>query len=256
VPHVLAIEPDRRQASVLSSLVYEVVGRRPIVVRRADEAIAAIDRRVPAVVLINALMPPADEAKLLAHLRGVPRSVCVQILVTPVIEIAPAEPEIAAPGEVLKLRPRRRTWPRAYSAFADRLRECVDVGGRYGAMRRLGDRRASARIGNIDRARITFDDLEVDVVDLSMTGVQIVSPSLHVPGTIVPVTIGDGSSSGRGEALVVWGTFEIRPSTQAPQYRAGLAWKSADEQLLQSLCGPQALAKFDAGAVAEYRRAG
>jgi len=255
VAHVLALEPDRRLASLLS-LVYEAVGRRPVIVARAEDAIAAIDRRVPTLVLVNALIPPTEEARLLAHLRAIPRSVSVQILVTPFFQTALAEPEPAALGDVLKLRPRRSVWARAYTAFADQLREAAERGGRSAAMQALGERRSSARVASVDRARIAFNDLDVELVDLSLTGMQVVSASVHVPGTVVPVTIGDGWRTADAEALVVWGAFEIRPSTQAPQYRAGLAWKTADEPLLQSLCGSQALARLAPAAVAQYRRAG
>ena len=66
---VLAIEPDTRQADIVKYIVRDLVKAELILVASRDEAIAAIDQRLPDVILLTALLSPRDEDELVAHLR-------------------------------------------------------------------------------------------------------------------------------------------------------------------------------------------
>lgn len=234
---------------MLSDLVYDVVGRRPLIVPNVHDAVVAIDRRVPEVILLPALMPPADEARLLAQLRMLPPSVCVETLITPVFPQPAEVPEAHGRWDLFKLRPKPKDWTPAVAAFAEQLLVYLERGGRSIALRAaFGERRASTRIADVTSARVALRGLDVDIVDLSLTGAQVLSEDVQVPGTVVPVTIGDDRTAleVECEALIVWGAFEIQPSTQLLHYRAGVAWKGADDQFLRGLCNPQALARLAA----------
>ena len=67
---VLAIEPDIRQGTILKRIVRELVGADLVLVESRDAAIAAIDRQLPDVILVTALLSPRDEDELVSHLRA------------------------------------------------------------------------------------------------------------------------------------------------------------------------------------------
>src|SRR5262245_4192840 len=85
MPLILAIEPDRRQASQLTALVRRLHAEL-VLGDSADRALAALGDRVPDLVLTAALLSPKDEAALgqrLRQLNGV--ATHVQTLTIPVL---------------------------------------------------------------------------------------------------------------------------------------------------------------------------
>src|SRR5919206_2027959 len=86
MPLILAIEPDRRQASQLTALVRGRLKADLVIGDSADRALAALGERVPDLVLTAALLSPKDEAALgqrLRELNGV--AAHVQTLTIPVL---------------------------------------------------------------------------------------------------------------------------------------------------------------------------
>jgi hypothetical protein len=77
-PHVLAVEPDLRQAAILKRVLKEQLRAELTLVDTRDAAIAAIDARVPDVILLTALLSPRDEDELFAHLRALDGAAHVQ----------------------------------------------------------------------------------------------------------------------------------------------------------------------------------
>ena len=69
LPHVLAIEPDLRQAAIVKRIVREKVLADVTVVDSRDAALEAMRTAVPDVLLLSALLSPRDEDELIAHLR-------------------------------------------------------------------------------------------------------------------------------------------------------------------------------------------
>jgi hypothetical protein len=81
---VLAIEPGRAQAELLRE-VHATLGVQLLIVSSKDEAIAAIDREVPDLVLVNALLSPREENELVAHLRALENASHLQLLTIPLL---------------------------------------------------------------------------------------------------------------------------------------------------------------------------
>ncbi|HEY0876487.1 MAG TPA: hypothetical protein VGD94_23640, partial [Vicinamibacterales bacterium] len=90
-PFILAIEPDSRQAEVLSQLVAHDVQAEIKVVDSPDAAIAALAARVPDVILLTALLSPRDEEELVAHLRTLEGADHVQTHTLPMLASAALE---------------------------------------------------------------------------------------------------------------------------------------------------------------------
>ena len=63
MPLILAIEPDRRQASQLKKLVHSV-GAELVLAETTERALDAIGNRIPDLVLVPALLSPQDDAAL------------------------------------------------------------------------------------------------------------------------------------------------------------------------------------------------
>ena len=66
---VLAIEPDLRQAEILTRIVREKVKADVVIVDSRDAAMEAMRSAMPDVMLLSALLSPRDEDELVAHLR-------------------------------------------------------------------------------------------------------------------------------------------------------------------------------------------
>src|SRR5882672_3272263 len=82
---VLAIEPDRRQASHLTAIVRNQVGADLVIADTTEAALDAIGNRVPDLVLVPALLSPQDDAALAAALRVIAAAARVRTLTIPVL---------------------------------------------------------------------------------------------------------------------------------------------------------------------------
>ena len=83
MPLILAIEPDRRQASQLKKLVHSV-GAELVLAETTERALDAIGNRIPDLVLVPALLSPQDDAALATALRVIATAAHVQTLTIPV----------------------------------------------------------------------------------------------------------------------------------------------------------------------------
>jgi len=92
---ILAVEPDKRQAKQLSSVVRQHVRAEFVVAESGAAALAALGNRVPDLILTPPLLPPKDEAVLTGWLRDLGDAAAhVQTLAIPIL----AEPS-ARKGE-------------------------------------------------------------------------------------------------------------------------------------------------------------
>jgi CheY-like chemotaxis protein len=66
---ILAVDPDQRQHAALALLARELDGHELLSAASCAEALAALDRRAPDLVLLPALLPQAEEGELLSRLR-------------------------------------------------------------------------------------------------------------------------------------------------------------------------------------------
>jgi hypothetical protein len=73
------------------------------------------------------------------------------------------------------------------------------------------------------------------LVDLSIIGAQVVSPTVLKPNQRVRMALTDDLGNVRFNAAVAWASFEIPPNS-GPRYRAGLAFVDADAHAVEAFC--------------------
>src|ERR1700674_4222491 len=80
---VLVVEPDSSQAEKLRRAVRGRLDAELLLVSTTAGAITAMDRAVPDLVLISALLSPRDEDALFAHMRSLDGASHLQTLTIP-----------------------------------------------------------------------------------------------------------------------------------------------------------------------------
>ena len=108
LPLILAIEPDRRQATHLKKLV-KSVGAELVLADTTEGALDAIGNRIPDLVLVPALLSPQDDAALATALRVIATAALVQTLTSPVFAGPTARTGGSSSGGVLGKWRRDRT---------------------------------------------------------------------------------------------------------------------------------------------------
>ena len=103
---VLAIEPDSVQADALRDVLRTRADTDVVVVGSTDAAVAAVDERVPDLVLVGALLSPRDEDPFIAHLRTLPDAAHLQTLTIP--KLRQPSGETRRFGSLFSRRKRRR----------------------------------------------------------------------------------------------------------------------------------------------------
>jgi len=91
MPLIVAVEPDRRQASQLKRLARGCAAEL-VLADTTERAIEAIGNRTPDLVLVPALLSPQDDAALATALRVIAAAAHVQTLTIPVFA-APTKPD-------------------------------------------------------------------------------------------------------------------------------------------------------------------
>jgi hypothetical protein len=127
MPLILAIEPDKRQSTQLASLVK---GLQAELVQRGNAAdgLAALQGRVPDLVLTSSLISPRDDSALSAHLRELGVSAAhVQTVTIPLLGTGTAAPMRARGGVLAALRREKPQAPMtdgcAPDVFAEQIRQ-------------------------------------------------------------------------------------------------------------------------------------
>lgn len=228
MPSVLAIEPYPERAAALRAVAQAHVPDAMTLVDSVDDAIAAMERRVPEVILISPLIPPAEEAELIARLRFLPKKLYVQTLITP---------ELTIPG---KQRPARLlSFRRSPLAEADPEEFARQLKAYVGAVREERRGRIDLRYAGVERRAaerrveeagpaVFVDGVRVQVLDRSATGVQVVTSAVLVPGKLVDVEIREGHRIHKSRAAIAWGTFETLPAARVLS-RVGLHFVAGEE---------------------------
>lgn len=110
MPLILAIEPDRRQASQLRAMARGRLRADLVLADSAAPALIALGGRVPDLILVPALLPPADETAIGDHLRVLDAaSAHVQTLIIPVL--AATRPKSRRHGVLAKLKRKQASAP-------------------------------------------------------------------------------------------------------------------------------------------------
>ena len=83
---ILAIEPDRRQATQISTMVREHLDAELVIAGSTQRAFKTLGERVPDLILTPALLAPADEAMLAERLRELgPAATHIQTVTIPIL---------------------------------------------------------------------------------------------------------------------------------------------------------------------------
>jgi hypothetical protein len=94
-------------------------------------------------------------------------------------------------------------------------------------------RRASRQAFNED-VQIQIDGSATMLVDLSMTGAQVISPTALKPNRMVKVSLPLGDTSVACRGKIVWARLEPPSAGRALCYRAGVLFTTPDEAAIQS----------------------
>jgi hypothetical protein len=147
---ILAIEPDRRQASQLTAIVRGRLHAELVLGESAERALAALGQRVPDLILTSVLLSPKDEATLGVRLRALDgAAVHVQTLTIPMLAIS-SEDGGGRLGGVLSALRREKSKSGASDGcdpdvFAEQCREYLE-------------RAAAERAIQAERAALTAQD--------------------------------------------------------------------------------------------------
>src|SRR5262245_13679232 len=96
-----------------------------------------------------------------------------------------------------------------------------------------GTRRAP-RVRIVDGVDVVIDGNVATLVDLSVIGAQVVSPTILKPNQRIRISMGEASKPLRFSAAVAWASFELAKT--GPRYRAGLEFFDADADAVQQFC--------------------
>ncbi len=262
--YVLAIEPNQGQASVLRDIVATNMASKVVVVGSVESARAAMMDGIPSVILVNALLPPSQESDLLNQLRSLSHQAAPEVLITPVFSESERKNsvlqglgrfgrrQVRRPGSDGNARLIFSEQLSAYLSLAQARHERValvpdpepelaltsepKLEPESAAELSGAERRTSARVEGVEWARVRINGTPVKVVDLSLTGAQILSPAVLRLGDSVHVMLASDADIVQCDAGIVWGTFDMIGQARAPLFRAGLSFKDADRLAIERLC--------------------
>jgi PilZ domain len=96
-----------------------------------------------------------------------------------------------------------------------------------------GTRRAP-RVRIVDGVDVAIDGNVATLIDLSVIGAQVVSPTILKPNQRVRISMGEANKPLRFSAGVAWASFELAKT--GPRYRAGLEFFDADADAVRQFC--------------------
>lgn len=171
-------------------------------------AIDTIVQRRPVDVAIERVFASTSRgAALVGRLKADPALVDVEIRI------------VAHDSDYSRVSPRR--------PLGDSAEGGVAVAAPAPALDQHGTRRA-ARIAIIDGVEILIDGGPVRLIDLSVSGAQVLSSAVLRPNQRIRVSMVDEKLTLRFQATIMWATFELPGGGAAPRYRAGMAFSGVD----------------------------
>lgn len=179
MPLILAIEPDRRQATQLKAAVRGRLHAELVLADTAEAALSALGDRVPDLVLTSAFLSPKDEAVLAERLRALDAAAAhVQTLTIPVLD-APRRPSNGGRGMLSVLLGDRANAPSAPdgcdpAVFADQCAAYLERAANERANQVAVDEVASGELARIDEPAANepaADEPEPQVAAVAMEAV-------------------------------------------------------------------------------------
>jgi CheY-like chemotaxis protein len=200
---ILAVEPDRRQAKQLSSVVRQHVRAEFVVAESGAAALVALGDRVPDLILTPALLPAKDEAVLTGWLRELGDAAAhVQTLAIPILaDVASGKGSQGAGSIFGRLRDQQKdaSGPGCDpEVFADQIRVYLDRAGSDRSTRAASEpavappvaaaaEESTPEVEEFDDA-VTFDDLVFDPRPSDPTPAPAPIPVAEPPVVMRPPT--------------------------------------------------------------------
>jgi hypothetical protein len=141
--------------------------------------------------------------------------------------VVPRTPAAAAPAKPAASSP-------ASAAASARTEPATTATMEPQALDESGTRRAP-RFKMTDNVEVLIDGNTATLVEMSICGAHVVSPTILKPNQRVRLVLTDEAGMVRVNASIAWASFEIPPST-GPRYRAGLDFVDGDVALLGAFC--------------------
>jgi hypothetical protein len=177
-------------------------------------ALDAITERRPAVVAMERLFAATPRgAALINRIKADPTLIKTEIRV------------VSHDTEYSRVSPRRDGAPAPAATPPAVAKQPLD---------QRGTRRA-ARVRIAGKVEMLIDGNAAALVDLSIVGAQVVSPTILKPNQRVRIALPDDLGTMRFNAQVAWASFEIPPKS-GPRYRAGIDFVDADARSLEAFC--------------------
>ena len=83
---------------------------------------------------------------------------------------------------------------------------------------------------------LQLDGNPASVIDLSIVGAQVISPTVLRPNQKVRINIPNDDFTLRFRGTIAWAKFELpKPPVQTPQYRAGIEFMDGDSKAIDSI---------------------
>ena len=169
MPLVLAIEPDSKQADVLKWVVVDRLRSEFVLTDSLEAARAALDERIPDLILLSALLSPRDEAEFSDYLRNLEGAEHLQTLTVPRLGAVDQRQDSVKSGGLLSAFRWKRAAPAPAgcdpSAYADEVKRYLSLALDERALR-LARREREAREAEADTAaELTLESMTEPVDD-------------------------------------------------------------------------------------------
>lgn len=217
---ILAIEPDRRQAAQLTSIVRHVQGAELVLADTTERALESIGNNVPDLILVPALLSPQDDAALAAALRVIATAAHVQMLTIPTF----ATPKPAAKRGVLSAFRRKNTDDAPMEGcdpkvFAEEIASYIErASEERAAAQYYEDDQDGAQAGPSAAAAAAFDDTPAGFEDAFEEAAPAVAPPAEELPEVVEPAYADTTAAPASEAPI-----EDVPWAAAAVYDAPIA---------------------------------
>ena len=94
--------------------------------------------------------------------------------------------------------------------------------------------RRAPRFSIVDGVEVMVDGNTATLINLSLVGAQVVSPTILKPNQRLRIALAEGKRPIRISAGVAWASFELAKT--GPQYRAGIEFFDAEPDAVEKFC--------------------
>ena len=221
---VLAIEPDRKQASAVRRLIRDRHLAELVLVDTKDAAVAAIAEAIPDLILVTALFSPHEEEELSGYLRTLDEATHLQTLTIP--QLASASRTSSRRTGLFKPRARRakKKQPEgcAPAIFANEIATYLERALEVKASRKAIADEASTDVGDF------FTNAQQEAVEQEVEETTTVRADRPVPGDDLTTEVTAAQST----------DLQVDAPEFTPGGRTDAEPEAAPQELLDATLGP------------------